>query len=183
MSKLLIVGEGAVGKTSLVKALLGQKHNPDEPTTHGIQIIEIELKHPNKPIVRMKLSSWDFGGQDIYHATHQFFLTDRSLFLLLWNARQGWEQAKLPYWLDIIKARAPQARVILVATHAEGRPVDLPMVDLKTTYPQIVGNAEVDSSTGHGLNELRYLMAQEAKNLPLMGSRWPGNLDNWHGNN
>ena len=55
----------------------------------------------------MHLVSWDFGGQDIYHATHQFFLTDRSLFLLLWNARQGWEQAKLHYWLDIIKARAP----------------------------------------------------------------------------
>jgi len=26
---------------------------------------------------------WDFGGQEIYHATHQFFLTHRSLYLLL----------------------------------------------------------------------------------------------------
>src|ERR1039457_5258519 len=173
MSKLLVVGEGAVGKTSLIKALVTQKHDPDEPTTHGIRIVEIEINHPNRPDVRMRLSAWDFGGQDIYHATHQFFLTDRSLFLLLWNARQGWEQAKLPYWLDIIKARAPHARVVLVATHAEGRPIDFPMTDLEASYPQLVGSANVDNTTGQGIDELRRTMADEATRLPLMGSRWP----------
>jgi internalin A len=172
-SKLLVVGEGAVGKTSLVKALVGQGHDPNEPTTHGIRIIDLQFDHPHRPGVRMCLSSWDFGGQDIYHATHQFFLTDRSLFLFLWNARQGWEQAKLPYWLDIIKARAPHARIILVATHAEGRPIDLPLTDLKNSYSQIVASMSVDNSTGDGINELRSIMTEEAAKLPLMGSRWP----------
>ena len=172
-SKLLVVGEGAVGKTSLVKALTGQVHDPREPTTHGIRIVEVNLNHPDRSNVLMRLSSWDFGGQDIYHATHQFFLSDRSLFVLLWNARQGWEQAKLPYWLDIIKARAPHARVILVATHAEGRPIDLPFTDLKVTYPQIVGSAGVDNSNGEGVDKLRQKLANEAAKLPLMGSQWP----------
>jgi internalin A len=121
----------------------------------------------------MLLSSWDFGGQEIYHATHQFFLSDRSLFVLLWNRRLGWEQAKLPYWLDIIKARAPHSRVILVATHAEGRPIDLPLAELRATYPQIVGSARVDNRTTEGIEELRHMMAVEAAQLPLMGSRWP----------
>ncbi|WP_347242416.1 hypothetical protein [Nostoc sp. FACHB-888] len=26
-----------------------------------------------------RVNIWDFGGQEIYHATHQFFLTRRSL--------------------------------------------------------------------------------------------------------
>ena len=173
MSKLLVVGEGAVGKTSLVRALAGDQFDKNESTTHGIRIREIELRHPARSDVRMHLSSWDFGGQDIYHATHQFFLSDRSLFVLLWNARQGWEQAKLPYWLDIIQARAPRARVILVATHAEGRPVDLPLNDLRAAYPQIIGNASVDNSNGDGIDELRLQMADEAAQLPLMGSWWP----------
>ena len=172
-SKLLVVGQGAVGKTSLVKVLAGQEFDRDEPTTHEIRIEEIEFDHPERPDVKMHLVSWDFGGQDIYHATHQFFLTDRSLFLLLWNARQGWEQAKLHYWLDIIKARAPHARVILVATFSEGRPISLPLSDLKASYPQIVASASVDSSTGEGVDELRRQMAYEAAKLPLMGSRWP----------
>jgi len=172
-SKLLLVGEGAVGKTSLIKALMGQRYNPHESTTHGIRIKEIEFDYPNRPDIKMRLSSWDFGGQEIYHATHQFFLTDRSLFILLWNARQGWEHAKIQYWLDIIKARATLARVILVATHAEGRPIDLPLTELKASYPQIVQSVSVDNSTGEGIDYLRWIMANEAANLPLMGSRWP----------
>ena len=172
-SKLLVVGQGAVGKTSLVKALVGQEHDPHEPTTHGIRIVEIKLSHPDRPNVVMHLSSWDFGGQDIYHATHQFFLSDRSLFVLLWNAREGWEQAKLPYWLHIIKARAPHARVILVATHSEGRPIDLPLIDQEAFAGQIVACVGVDCSTGEGIDQLRQTMAGQAAKLPLMGSRWP----------
>ena len=172
-SKMVVVGEGATGKTSLVKILTGQAYNPHEPTTHGIQISSIDLCHPVRPNETMSLASWDFGGQDIYHATHQFFLSDRALFLLLWNSRLGWEQAKLPYWLDIIKARAPAARVILVATHSEDRPPDLPLADLRHSYPQIIANASVDNATGRGIDQLRQVMAEAAADLPLMGSRWP----------
>jgi hypothetical protein len=173
VSKLLVVGEGAVGKTSLVKELAGRTFDPGEPTTHGINVEYLEFDHPDRPDVHMRLASWDFGGQDIYHATHQFFLTDRSLFLLLWNARQGWQQAKLEYWLDIIKARAPQSRIILVATHTEGRPVDLPLEGLRSSYPQIAVSTAVENSTGAGIGELRRKMAEEAAKLPMMGSRWP----------
>jgi Leucine-rich repeat (LRR) protein len=70
-SKLLIVGEGSVGKTSLVKAVTGQPFDPFEPSTHGIRITTLELSHPDRPDVQMDLSAWDFGGQDIYHATHR----------------------------------------------------------------------------------------------------------------
>lgn len=175
VSKLLVVGEGGVGKTSLIKALLGQEHNPTEPTTHAIQLSDIFLPHPEQDDVEMRLSTWDFGGQEIYHATHQFFLSDRSLFLLLWNARLGWEQGKLEYWLDIIKSRAPQSPVLLVATHADAsqRPADLPLDDLQREYPQVVGNLIIDNETRTGIDELRTKLAQQAADLPLMGAEWP----------
>jgi internalin A len=81
----------------------------------------------------MRLSMWDFGGQEIYHATHQFFLTDQSLFVLVWNARAGWEHGRVRYWLDLISARAPNAPIILVATHTADRAADLPLDTLKPT--------------------------------------------------
>ena len=104
----------------------------------------------------MRLSTWDFGGQEIYHATHQFFLTSRSLFLLLWNSRLGWEQGRLHYWLDIIKSRAPESPVILIATHADAsqRPVDLPLDDLRREYPQIAASLIVDNETRRGIDEV-----------------------------
>ncbi len=173
VSKLLVVGEGGVGKTSLIKALAGDTHDPGEPTTHGLQIRPLYFDHPSQPSVRMRLSTWDFGGQQIYHATHQFFLTNRSLFLLLWNSRLGWEQGKLPYWLDIITARAPGSPIILVATHIEGRPVDLPIDDLRREYPMIIKDISVDSESRHGVQALYAEIAEEAAKLPLMGVKWP----------
>jgi internalin A len=175
VSKLLVVGEGGVGKTSLIKKLVHEPFDPEETTTHGMQIIDYAVAHPHQRGVEMLLRTWDFGGQEIYHATHQFFLTDRSLFLLLWNSRLGWEQGRLRYWLDIIGARAPKSPVVLVATHAAAneRPVDLPLDDLRREYPQIVDSVAIDSGTEDGLAAIRMLIAEHASSLPLMGERWP----------
>ncbi|MEJ7630940.1 MAG: hypothetical protein WKF28_00410 [Rubrobacteraceae bacterium] len=106
---MLVVGEGGVGKTSMLSALRSEQFNSSESTTHGIAIHPIELAHPEEPNTTMQLNAWDFGGQEIYHATHQFFITNRSLFLLVWNARHGFEQGKLYYWLDTIQALAPES--------------------------------------------------------------------------
>ena len=175
VSKLLVVGEGGAGKTSLIKALLGEEHDPAEATTHGIRVSDLTLPHPAHADVSMRLSTWDFGGQQIYHATHQFFLTSRSLFLLLWNSRLGWEQGRLHYWLDIIKSRAPESPVILLASHADAsqRPVDLPLDDLRQEYPQIAASMAVDNQTRRGIAEVLGELTRRAANLPLMGAEWP----------
>lgn len=175
LSKLLVVGEGGVGKTSAIKNLVGASFDPQESSTHGIRIFDHFVEHPHEPGVRMHLRTWDFGGQEIYHATHQFFLSDRSLFLLLWNNRFGWEQGRLRYWLDIIAARAPSSPVLLVATNAPvgGRPVDLPLEDLRREYPRIAGSMAVDNATGDGLDELAAAIRDLAIELPLMGATWP----------
>jgi internalin A len=174
-SKMLVVGEGGVGKTSTIKALMRQGFNRGEETTHGLRIHRYWTEHPTLPDVSMQLSTWDFGGQQIYHATHQFFLSDRSLFLLLWNSRLGWEQGRLRYWLDIINARAPQSPILLVATNApaDGRPTDLPLDDLMAEYPQIAASLSIDNETAEGLDALRTTIAEQASQLPLMGSDWP----------
>jgi len=121
----------------------------------------------------MILNTWDFGGQEIYHATHQFFLTNRSLFLLAFNARHGFEQGKLIYWLKTIRANAPDSPVILVATWSDERDADLPLSDLKQQFPQIVDLYEVSNKTGKGIKELKQAVTNAAANLPLMGELWP----------
>lgn len=177
-SKVLLVGQGRSGKTSLLKALRGEPFSLDEDSTHGLEVSHLSLPHPDPPRptdrITMDLTTWDFGGQDIYHATHQFFLTDRSLFLLLWDAQVGWQESKLYYWLDLIKARAPQAPVILVATHLDPRPADLPLSSIRDAYPgMITASLSADSATGEGIDTVRSQIAAQAAKLPLMGVRWP----------
>src|SRR6266436_2952057 len=113
-SKLLLVGEGGTGKSSLLRALRNDTFDSNLSTTHGIEVDRLQLPSPQHEII---LNTWDFGGQQIYHATHQFFLTKRSLYVVVWNARLGVEQGRLDYWLETIKAHAPDVPVLLVATH------------------------------------------------------------------
>lgn len=61
--------------------------------------------------------------QEEYYATHQCFLTRRSLYLLLWDITQGIEGLKsLQPWLENIEGRAPKSPVIVVATHLDQVP-------------------------------------------------------------
>ena len=172
-SKLIVIGEGGVGKTSLVKALLNQPFNETQASTHGVEIFEINLTHPLEKTIDMHLKTWDFGGQEIYHATHQFFLTNRSLFLLVWNARHGWEQGKLRRWLDVIKARAPESPVIIVATHIDEREAICPFQELQQAYPQIAAYCAVSNKSREGIDALRETVRKVASDLPLMGESWP----------
>ena len=162
-----------MGKTQVLRLLRGERFDPSVPTTHGIEIEKLFLDHLSESEVTMQLNAWDFGGQEIYHATHQFFLTTRSLFVVAWNTRHGYEQGKLYYWLDAIQARAPEPPVVLVATHIDERDADLPLAELRAKYPQIVGHYEISSKTGQGIEELRKALTGSATGLPLMGERWP----------
>jgi internalin A len=172
-AKLLVVGEGGTGKSSLLRALRGEEFDRNLSTTHGIEVARYMLPHPDKSDVKITLNTWDFGGQQIYHATHQFFLTRRSLYVIIWNARLGAEQGRITYWLDTIKALAPDAPVVLVATHIDERSPDLNYPMYQTAYPQLAGNISISNLTGEGLPELKIALAEQAAQLPLMGQPWP----------
>ena len=172
-SKCLFVGEGGVGKTCLYNVLNGRPCQENEEGTVGIEIGPLTLPHPEKEDVTIQLNCWDFAGQDFNHAMHQFFFSNRALFLLVWNARHGWQQGKLYRWLENIKVRAPQAKIILVATHTDQPHSDYPAAELQTRYPQIVETIEVSNTTGDNIPQLRRLIQQQAATLPLMGLRWP----------
>lgn len=72
--KLLLVGRGKAGKTTLVKQLAGEKPDENESETHSIAIRELTLGCSHGQV---RTRAWDFGGQEILHSTHQFFLTER----------------------------------------------------------------------------------------------------------
>jgi C-terminal of Roc, COR, domain/Ras of Complex, Roc, domain of DAPkinase len=140
---VLLVGEGGTGKSSLLRALRGQEFEEGLDTTHGIAVENLPLPHPQLAGQMLTLNAWDFGGQDIYHATHQFFLTRRSVYVVVWNARTGSRDSKLDYWLDTIHVLAPDAPVLLVATHIDERAPDLNVQQYRSAYHQILSNIVV----------------------------------------
>jgi len=176
-AKLLLVGEGNVGKTSLVAALRGASFVDNRPTTHGIEIWPLTFRHPSLDR-DMTLRAWDFGGQEVYRVTHQFFFGRRALYMVVWNSREGQEQDEVEGWLSRIRLRAGRdARTILVATHCAERLPELDYPHLKHVFPEmLVGSFEVDNRTGIGLPGLREAIGEQAAQLPQMGQlispRW-----------
>ena len=60
---------------------------------------------------------WDFAGQEDYYATHQCFLSERSLYLLIWDLTDGEKGILgLKPWLDNLATRVPGSTIIIVGT-------------------------------------------------------------------
>lgn len=85
--KVIIIGRGGAGKTSLQKRLTDQPFDPSESQTHGIRkmVWSDGIKAADgEPIT---INFWDFGGQEIQQALHQFFYTRNALYILVLNQR------------------------------------------------------------------------------------------------
>lgn len=53
-----------------------------------------------------------------YYTTHQYFLSKRSLYLVVWRISDGKQGlTAILQWLSNIQARAPNSPVIIVGTH------------------------------------------------------------------
>ena len=170
-AKLILVGQGDMGKTCLAKRLIYDEFIEDK-TTEGIDIFNWCINAPTPEKEEIKLNVWDFGGQEIYHATHQFFLTKRSVYLLVWNARKSRDFEHIYYWLHTIEAFGEDSPIILVMCKLHERDDDLNMKDLKEKFPQIVGLYKVDNEDGTGIPELNDIISQTTWNLPQMRILW-----------
>jgi|SRR5919199_711144 internalin A len=157
-AKMLVVGQGSVGKTSLVKLLVENRYDSHEPKTDGINIQPWQICIHGQDI---RLNVWDFGGQEIMHATHQFFLTKRSLYLLVVDARVGEEENRIEYWLKLIQSFGGDSPVIVVGNKVDQQPLDLDRRGLQSKYKNIKAFIETSCETGQGLKVLKTAISQQ----------------------
>lgn len=178
-TKMLVVGQGSVGKTSLIRRLTGDIFNFQEAKTDGIAIVRWQVSNEqideSQPAT-LRVNIWDFGGQEIMHATHQFFLTRRSLYLLVIDARLTQEENRVEYWLKIIQSFGGDSPVLLVGNKIDQHPLDIDRSGLQKKYPNIVGFLEASASTGVGLDTLESTIGEQVNKLPhvrdVLPSTW-----------
>ncbi|XP_053686186.1 leucine-rich repeat serine/threonine-protein kinase 1 isoform X3 [Sabethes cyaneus] len=217
--KLMVVGVQGIGKTSLLDQLrsegpsrnkkqvdhwakrMGHK-NINTKTSRGINmstvgvdigdwICEKKLRghSTHGPVV---FRTWDFGGQKEYYATHQYFLSKRSLYLVLWRIIDGRKGlAEVLQWLGNIQARAPNSPVIIVGTHYDAVGETLPAKKAeelqqvirdrfiavsdaeKIGLPRVLDSIEVSCKTGHNIKLLANLIYDTAFSLRPPGCKEP----------
>ncbi|MCK5523442.1 MAG: leucine-rich repeat domain-containing protein [Thiomargarita sp.] len=169
-AKMLIVGQGGVGKTSLVNRLTKDIYNDAENKTEGIQINQWPVKVKDENI---RLNIWDFGGQEIMHATHQFFLTKRSLYILVLDARQGEQESRVEYWLKLIQSFGGDSPIIILINKTDEHPLDINKRGLKAKYPSLKTFFDISCKTGKGIPEFIKNLKYQLDNLEHVHDPFP----------
>ncbi|MDO9269834.1 MAG: COR domain-containing protein [Methylobacter sp.] len=180
-AKLLLVGEGGAGKTSLLRRLY-QPAIPlpeENETTKGIAIHrhEFEVRDARYPNGRMfRLNVWDFGGQEIYHATHQFFLTQRSLYVLLDDTRKDHKTLMdegFKYWLEAVDLLSSHSPVLIFQNEKGGRSKSIDLAGIKGGFDNVKDCYRGNLEQQDGAESLRSAIEFFAKNLPHIGEELP----------
>lgn len=180
-AKLVIVGEGEVGKSCLLDALRGHPFIEGLPATHGIKIKSLELTdiETQKEIT---LNAWDFGGQRVYRPTHQLFFSSPAVYLVVWKPREGSQAGQVKEWIQLVKRREPSAKILVVATHGgpQQRQPDIDRQELWDLFGRetVVDFFFVDSKPDaqgqrKGIDELKQAIARVAASLPEVGRSVP----------
>ncbi|MCW5203290.1 hypothetical protein VU12_10165 [Desulfobulbus sp. US4] len=166
--KVILVGEGASGKTSLTRCLREERFNEHEKTTHGIRIKNWQLVTGDQSL---RCNLWDFGGQEIMHATHQFFLSRRSLYVLVLDGRRD---ERPEYWLRYIESFGGGSPVLVVLNKYDTNPgFDLDRPFLQEKYPFIVGFHRTSCATNNGIRAFKDALLKELQEVPLTRNEWP----------
>jgi internalin A len=175
-AKLLVVGEGGAGKTSLANKIINSNYalkiegsTKPEKSTEGIDVLRFDFPHSSGNPFRINI--WDFGGQEIYHATHQFFLTKRSLYLLVADTRQ--ENTDFNYWLEVIELLSDASPSLIIKNEKQDRPCQVNENQLRRRFKNLKDSFETNLSDNRGLSEILTAIQHHISQLSHIGTSLP----------
>jgi len=180
--KLVLVGRGGAGKTCTVRALRGEPFREGEESTPGISLCDWMMDGCNGQPVTAHV--WDFAGQVITHALHQFFFSVRSVYVVVLTGRENSERQDAEYWLRLIKAfgtdEQGEGPPVIVALNKWDLPSCRPRVDrgaLQERYPFIRGFVEMDCKSNLGVAILKAALCAEVDRLQWVREPFPETWD------
>lgn len=134
-ARIIILGEKGAGKTCIARRLI----DPDAPmtkddeSTAGVNTMPWKLEHEN-----INVRIWDFAGHTVTHAVHQFFLSERCLYIMVYDGRSE-KRNRLEYWLNHMKNYGGDSKAIILVNKRDQHTGDISINTLNEQY-SIAGN-------------------------------------------
>jgi small GTP-binding protein len=172
-AKLILLGNGMVGKTSLVRRLAFKTFEREPKTTTGFSVSQLQLDLDGKST---SLHVWDFGGQEILHATHRFFLSSPAVYLVVLSGRQGTQDRDAEYWLTMVQTHGDSCPTIVALNQFDSFAFEVDRASLREKFPFIRAFIETSAATGKGLDdlwqEISSVMPEVTKTAPVFPEKW-----------
>ena len=162
-SKIFVVGCGSTGKTSIIGAMQGKIPSTNVAPTDGVNISSMGVGDDN-----LKISFWDFGGQDQYLNTHRFLFSKSSVVLYVWKPKEGSPESDNfthEYWLDYINLLGNGSKIIIVSTHKDILSGKISNGVVNRFKKSIFGQVAVSSTTLEGVDELKSMILECKKSF------------------
>jgi small GTP-binding protein len=174
--KVILIGEGGAGKTSLVKRIFGEKYDKKESQTHGVIIKDKDIVVDKRKI---KIHFWDFGGQQIMHSAHQFFLSEKALYILVIDSRENDSKISdilTKKYLKQIKTFGGDSPILIVMNKIDENPsFELNRKDLSINN-NIKEYFKVSCETDENIPELLEKIDSQIGSLKNLSTKWG---ENW----
>ncbi|KAK5582594.1 hypothetical protein RB653_004179 [Dictyostelium firmibasis] len=132
---------------------------------------------------RVTMSIWDCAGQELYYTSHQMFLTDSALYVVVWNLCKPEVNSRVEFWLHSIRSKAENAPILLIgthlddylATHSESE-LDEILENIYSKYFRkfrLKGISILSCSTGVGFDNFLDLLKKTVVDLPSLKQSLP----------
>jgi small GTP-binding protein len=115
-TKLILIGDGAVGKTSLCSHLCAQKI----PGTYDLTVgLNIEVHQTFLQGSSVKLILWDLAGQERWSCVRPAFYYGARVALIVFDLQNRGSFFDVRYWIRELKHHSPETPFILVGNKAD----------------------------------------------------------------
>ena len=110
--KIVILGEGAVGKTCIMNRFLKNDFTEEHIMTIGADHQSKEIDIDNKKI---KVAFWDTAGQEFFRAVAKMFYQGADIIILVYDITNNKSFTEIQnYWLPQVRENSHDLRGILI---------------------------------------------------------------------
>ncbi|MHA1755023.1 MAG: Rab family GTPase [Candidatus Odinarchaeia archaeon] len=162
--KVLVLGDEAVGKTSLVKRFTEGIYPTVSPQTIGV---DFDIKEVDLADVRVKLQIWDFGGQEHYRRIQYSFCEGAKGVILVFDLSRPETLNSIPEWISFLNnCLDKEVPVILVGAKTDIKSNNIAYEKIRefSNSSQIIGYFETSAKENISIQPPFYYLSKKMLN-------------------
>jgi small GTP-binding protein len=163
--KVVIAGEGGVGKTAMLMRFTKGVFIDNTKMTIGVDFSAVKIKASTslgEKIITLQI--WDFGGEERFRFILPGYCIGASGAVLCFDLTRPETLEILPEWIELIRSKVPDVPIILVGTKADLediRKISREYAEEKVKEWGLAGYIESSSKTGDNIGYVFGLLSQE----------------------